>query len=121
MKDILEEIIAYKRIEVEMQQQAFPSEILEDHLTDAVPLKRSMRQALEQSATGIIAEFKRRSPSKGWIKKDAKVEEIIPDYERNGATALSILTDAEFFGGSLRDIREARALTDLPILRKDFI
>ena len=68
MKDILEEIIAYKRIEVEMQQQAFPSEILEDHLTDAVPLKRSMRQALEQSATGIIAEFKRRSPSKGWIK-----------------------------------------------------
>lgn len=121
MKDILEEIIAYKQIEVEMQQQAFPSEILEDHLTDAVPLKRSMRQALEQSATGIIAEFKRRSPSKGWIKKDAKVEEIIPDYERNGATALSILTDAEFFGGSLRDIREARALTDLPILRKDFI
>lgn len=121
MKDILEEIIAYKRIEVEMQQQAFPSEILEDHLTDTVHPRRSMRQALEQSATGIIAEFKRRSPSKGWIKKDAKVEEIIPAYERNGATALSILTDAEFFGGSLRDIREARALTDLPILRKDFI
>lgn len=121
MKDILEEIIAYKRIEVEMQQQAFPTEILEDHLTGAVLLKRSMRQALEQSATGIIAEFKRRSPSKGWIKKDAKVEEIIPAYEQNGATALSILTDTEFFGGSLRDIREARALTNLPILRKDFI
>lgn len=80
-----------------------------------------MRQALASSPTGIIAEFKRRSPSKGWIYETAKAEEIPAAYETAGASALSILTDEKFFGGSLRDISTARPLVDIPILRKDFI
>ena len=82
---------------------------------------RSMKQALASSATGIIAEFKRRSPSKGWIHETARAEEIPAAYETAGASAVSILTDEKFFGGSLQDIRMARPLLGIPILRKDFI
>ena len=80
-----------------------------------------MRQALAQSPTGIIAEFKRRSPSKGWIKQEADPSVIPPAYEKAGASALSILTNEPFFGGRLDDLRQARPLTALPILRKEFI
>ena len=80
-----------------------------------------MKQALAASSTGIISEFKRRSPSKGWINEAAQAEEIPASYEAAGAAALSILTDEKFFGGTLRDIRTARPLVRIPILRKDFI
>lgn len=120
MKDILSEIIANKRFEVDIQKQAISIEQLEEGLHN-LPPTRSMRQALANSPTGIIAEFKRRSPSKDWIKEEARPEEIVPAYAAAGASALSILTDEKFFGGSLRDIRTARPLVDLPILRKDFI
>ena len=80
-----------------------------------------MKQALASSPTGIIAEFKRRSPSKGWIHETARAEEIPAAYETAGASAVSILTDEKFFGGSLQDIRMARSLIGIPILRKDFI
>lgn len=120
MKDILSEIIANKRVEVDMQKQAIAIGQLHEALCD-LPPTRSMKQALVASPTGIIAEFKRRSPSKGWIKQNARPEEIIPTYEAAGAAALSILTDERFFGGTLRDIRIARPLTNLPILRKEFI
>ena len=83
--------------------------------------RRSMKQALAASSTGIISEFKRRSPSKGWINEAAQAEEIPASYEAAGAAALSILTDEKFFGGTLRDIRTARPLVHIPILRKDFI
>ena len=83
--------------------------------------KMGIIHALAQSSTGIIAEFKRKSPSKGWIKESASPEIIIPGYQATGASVLSILTDETFFGGSLRDIRVARPLADIPILRKDFI
>jgi indole-3-glycerol phosphate synthase len=69
----------------------------------------------------IIAEFKRRSPSAGIIRDDLTVNEIVHFYERGGACAISILTDEEYFGGSVADLRAARASTDLPLLRKDFI
>lgn len=120
MKDILSEIIANKRLEIDAQKQAIACTQLKEGI-DELPPTRSMRQALAASATGIIAEFKRRSPSKGWIRQDARPEEIIPSYTSGGATALSILTDERFFGGTLRDLRTARPLTNLPILRKDFI
>jgi indole-3-glycerol phosphate synthase len=80
-----------------------------------------MRQALATSPTGIISEFKRRSPSKGWIKQEAAPTVIPPSYEAAGASALSILTDEPFFGGTLHDIQQARPLVGIPILRKDFI
>ena len=120
MKDILSEIIANKRFEVDLQKQAISIEQLQEGISE-VPAIRSMKQALVSSKSGVIAEFKRRSPSKGWIKQGALPEEIIPSYVKAGASALSILTDEKFFGGSLKDIRTARPLVEVPILRKDFI
>ena len=120
MKDILSEIIANKRFEVDLQKQAISIEQLQEGISEA-PAIRSMKQALASSKSGVIAEFKRRSPSKGWIKQEARPKEIVPSYAMAGASALSILTDEKFFGGSLKDIRTARPLVEIPILRKDFI
>ena len=123
--DILSEITDHKRIEVELQKQAVSPEQLREQVRDLMENspapRRSMKRALASSPAGIIAEFKRRSPSKGWIYETAKADEIPAAYEAAGASAISILTDAKFFGGSLRDIRTARPLVDIPILRKDFI
>lgn len=123
--DILSKIIDYKRTEVAQQKQVVSPEQLHEQvrrLTESPQApRRSMKQALASSSTGIIAEFKRRSPSKGWIYETAQVEKIATAYEAAGASAISILTDEKFFGGSLRDIRTARSLINIPILRKDFI
>ena len=122
--DILEEIVAHKRIEVAAQKEQTPARKLyaevERMMAEGVS-KRSLSQALTENDFGIIAEFKRKSPSKGWIKEDGKPEIIPLSYEQNGAAALSILTDEMYFGGSLDYIRKARPLVKLPILRKDFI
>jgi indole-3-glycerol phosphate synthase len=120
--DILETIIANKRREVANQKAAVSLEtMLAMGATRMERPTRSMRLALASSPSGVIAEFKRRSPSKGWLHPGAKVEEVIPAYEEGGASACSILTDSDFFGGSLRDLQQARALVRLPLLRKDFI
>lgn len=104
--DILEEIIAHKQQELEHMRQK----------------KVSLREALLNSPTGIIAEFKRRSPSKGWIKKEGKACEIPLSYQQNGAAALSILTDKHYFGGHDRFIMEARqAGVTIPVLYKNFV
>jgi len=122
--DILEEIVAHKRIEVAEQKEQMPAKKLyaevERMMAEGIS-KRSLSQALTENDFGIIAEFKRKSPSKGWIKEDGKPEIIPLSYEQNGAAALSILTDEMYFGGSLDYIRKARPLANLPILRKDFI
>lgn len=124
MQDILEEIVAYKRIEVAAQKEQMPPRKLyaevERMMAEGVT-KRSLSQALTQDDYGIIAEFKRKSPSKGWIKEDGKPEIIPPAYEKAGAAALSILTDEKYFGGSMDFVRKARPLVSRPILRKDFI
>ena len=124
MKDILEEIVAHKRIEVAEQKEQVPARklyaIVEKMMADGVE-NRSMSKALNEDAYGIIAEFKRKSPSKGWIKEEGKPEVIPPSYEQNGAAALSILTDEKFFGGSMEFIKTDRPLVNIPILRKDFI
>lgn len=117
--DILTEIIAHKRVEIAIQETAVPRMHLEKMLDDIHPCIR-MSHALRTSSTGIIAEFKRRSPSKGWLHPDADAA-LTAGYEQAGAAALSILTDEKFFGGNLGDIRKARELTRMPILRKDFI
>ena len=124
MKDILEEIVAHKRIEVAEQKEQVPARklyaIVEKMMADGVE-NRSMSKALNEDAYGIIAEFKRKSPSKGWIKEEGKPEVIPPSYEQNGAAALSILTNEKFFGGSMEFIKTVRPLVNIPILRKDFI
>ena len=105
-KDILEEIISHKHEEIER----------------LCAKKPSLREALLQSETGIIAEFKRRSPSKGWIKEDGRADVIPLAYQQNGAAALSILTDEHYFGGSDDFIRMARQSgVTLPILYKNFV
>ena len=106
MKDILQEIVENKQ--------------RENALLKAV--KPSMRQALLDSDTGIIAEFKRKSPSKGWIKEDGRPDVIPLSYQQNGAAALSILTDRDYFGGDDEFIRAARKSgVTLPILYKNFV
>ncbi len=122
MKDILTEIIANKRIEVENKK----TEVSLDSLIKSGKEKlmrpvTSMSQALKNSSSGIIAEFKRKSPSKGWLFPEAEVKNVLPFYEKNGATACSVLTDEKFFGGSIADLVKARELVQLPLLRKDFI
>ena len=120
--DILETITANTRREVAWQKQVLPVDALlrlgSPWLAEA---PCSMRRALAESETGVIAEFKRRSPSKGWLHEDAKVEAVVPAYETGGASACSVLTDGEFFGGTLEDLKQARRLVRLPLLRKDFV
>jgi indole-3-glycerol phosphate synthase len=121
--DILQEIVAHKRIEVErFKAQLSERDIhrqVEAILDFATP---SMKQALSESASGIIAEFKRKSPSKGWIKEEGQADIIPLSYQQNGAAALSILTDEMYFGGCDDFIRIARhSGVQIPILYKNFI
>ncbi len=126
MKDILEEIVAWKRVEVARAKEALPerrihAEVERLMATDGASRGRSMRDSLAGSPHGIIAEFKRRSPSRGEINGAAAPGETAAGYERAGASALSVLTDGKFFGGSGDDLAEARRRAALPALRKDFI
>lgn len=122
MATILEEICLNKQKELfEAKQQCPPQQLyrqVEKIMETDQPL--SLAEALNQSSTGIIAEFKRRSPSKGNINVSAQPTEITPSYEKAGATAVSILTDNKYFGGSLTDLCNSRPLLGIPILRKDF-
>ena len=81
---------------------------------------RPFAEALAHPGTSLIAEYKRRSPSAGVIRDGASVPEMVRAYERGGAAAVSVLTEQDHFGGSLADLEEARSVSDLPILRKDF-
>ena len=125
MKDILEEIVAHKRVEVAQQKAVVPAQTLyskvDAELLNGGRTPLSMRNALATSSTGIIAEFKRKSPSKGWINQEAEVDKVVAAYEQNGASAISILTDEQFFGGQMRFITRVRESVGIPILRKDFI
>ncbi|MDR2562758.1 MAG: indole-3-glycerol phosphate synthase TrpC [Prevotellaceae bacterium] len=118
---ILHEIIENKRQEVHRQKEALPVSELERIIAENNCEKRSFKQALLNSSTGIIAEFKRKSPSKGWIAKEAMAAKIVSDYATYGATAISVLTDEHYFGGSFDDFDVARKSLNIPMLRKDFI
>ncbi len=124
MKDVLEEIVAWKRREVAQQKYDLPGKELHaivERIMSEQTEKRSMSQALRNDQHGIIAEFKRRSPSKGWIHEEARPEDVVPSYEQNGAAALSILTDEKYFGGNLSFIERVRPMVEAPIMRKEFI
>ncbi|GHT74152.1 indole-3-glycerol phosphate synthase [Bacteroidia bacterium] len=120
--NILETICAHKRLEVAKQKEEMPMDYLSDFLDLTGHQPISFKEALQKSDSGIIAEFKRKSPSKGWINSGAVAKEVVKGYAEAGATAVSILTDMEFFGGRFFDFKKARkAVDNLPFLRKDFI
>lgn len=118
--NILDTIIEYKRKEVAARKQQTAYKALEESAAFRLPV-RSLAASLQQpDSTGVIAEFKRKSPSRGFINKEADVAAITAAYARYGAAALSVLTDEHFFGGSQDDLIVARQQA-IPILRKDFI
>jgi indole-3-glycerol phosphate synthase len=119
--NILDTIIASKVKQIASDAENTPVSELEKSKffsRDIVPLTDYI---LDREKTGIIAEFKRKSPSKGMINPDADVEKVTRGYEGKGASAISVLTDSEFFGGSIRDLSLARGCCSIPVLRKDFI
>ncbi len=121
MDSILEKIVASKRKEVKAKSDMGIFQIYEKALSDVVYTPLSMSKALADSQTGIISEFKRRSPSRHEIAPSADPSVIVPGYQEAGATACSILTDTPFFGGALSDLAVARKNVTLPLLRKEFI
>jgi indole-3-glycerol phosphate synthase len=118
LPDILSRIVARKRVEL-ADVQARLSE-LERRAESALPLHRDFRGALERGGPAIIAEIKKASPSKGVLTTDFDPVRSARAYARGGAAALSVLTDQQFFQGSLDYLEDARAAADLPVLRKDF-
>jgi len=118
---ILDKIIAHKRQEVTNRQSLVPTKQLEQSLYMEAPPLSLHRYLLRNDLSGIIAEFKRKSPSKGFMNQHAPVERTTLGYMQAGASALSVLTDAEFFGGKNEDLTIARRYNLCPILRKDFV
>lgn len=121
--DILEKIVVAKRKEIEELKPLSSVERFKKKGFFWEIANRSLKQSLlRDGSTGIIAEFKRKSPSKGWFKtKELEVEPVVVPYNNSGAAGISILTDGEFFGGDLDDLIQAKVITDVPVLRKDFI
>lgn len=119
--NILDEIVAYKKTEVAKNQEMYPVKLLEQSVNfKATPV--SLREyLLREDKSGIIAEFKRKSPSKGDINPYAKVADVTLGYMQSGASAISVLTDQKFFGGANEDLLLTRKLNYCPILRKDFV
>jgi indole-3-glycerol phosphate synthase len=115
----LERLVADARRELERRRALRPEDEFPP-ITQRLR-RRSFLEAVRAPGLSLIAEHKRRSPSAGPIREGLSLEEVVNCYERGGAAAISVLTDAPNFGGSLDDLRAARAATDLPILRKDFI
>lgn len=118
---MLEKIIAQKRKEVEENKTLYPVKFLERSLHFNAPCLSLAHYLNRSDLSGIIAEFKRKSPSKGMINAYAKPEEVCLGYMKAGSSALSVLTDRQFFGGSNTDLSIARKMNYCPILRKDFI
>lgn len=118
--NILETIIEYKKSEVRSRKSQFQTAELEKRILFSRPVLSLKDSLLDPTKTGIIGEFKRRSPSKGIINDKVDVVEVTKGYAENGASCLSVLTDEKFFGGSDQDLLSAR-VNRIPILRKDFI
>lgn len=121
MSDILNNIINHKKLEVKEKKELFPIKLLENSIYFNTPVVSLKRYLLRKDKFGIIAEFKRKSPSKGNINIYANIEEVSIGYMQANASALSILTDSSYFGGKNEDLTIARKFNYCPILRKDFI
>lgn len=119
--NILDKIIAAKRTEVEEKKKLVSVDQLKETDQYQSPCNSLVTELMKTGVTGIIAEFKRKSPSKGIINDDAEVGYVTEAYQNNGACGISILTDEPFFGGSNEDLKYARNILNIPILRKEFI
>jgi indole-3-glycerol phosphate synthase len=117
---ILDEIIAARRDRIRKAKMRMPLIMLKEALRTRAPL-RDFAAALAGPGLRVIAEMKRASPSRGVLREDFRTREIAQGYEANGAAALSVLTEEDFFRGSLTDLIDARDAVGLPVLRKDFI
>jgi indole-3-glycerol phosphate synthase len=117
----LEPIIANKRNELLQAKDALTRSMVGYSLFKRSTI--SLTTALkDKNSSGIIAEFKRKSPSQGWfVKEDLAINNVARAYEQNGAAGISVLTDRDFFGGAITDLETARQLVSIPLLRKDFI
>jgi len=118
--NILDKIIIDKKREVTLKKSIIPVSQLEASVFFGKQTI-SLSQNLRESNSGIIAEHKRRSPSKSIINNNFTVEEVVKGYENAGACGISVLTDGKYFGGSLDDLLLARASVNIPLLRKEFI
>ena len=121
MNDILDKIVEYKRKEVIYQAQYKPLSELEKSDYFEKPCLSTKSFLTDSTKTGIIAEFKRKSPSKGIINDKSKVADVVLAYEKFGASCISVLTDEEFFGGSISDLQITKEMVKIPVLRKEFI
>ncbi|GJM28196.1 MAG: indole-3-glycerol phosphate synthase [Cyclobacteriaceae bacterium] len=119
--DILEKILKHKQQEVREKKSLFPVELLKKSIYFETPCVSMKKYLLREDRWGIIAEFKRKSPSKGIINDHSSVEKVSIGYMQAGASGLSVLTDQHFFGGKNQDLTTARKFNFCPILRKDFI
>jgi indole-3-glycerol phosphate synthase len=115
----LESLVLSTREALERRKRERPLSELEGQ-ADVGAEGRPFAEALARPGTSLIAEHKRRSPSAGTIREGSSCTELVRAYERGGAAAVSVLTEEEHFGGTLADLRDARSVTDLPLLRKDF-
>ncbi|HST01133.1 MAG TPA: indole-3-glycerol phosphate synthase TrpC [Usitatibacter sp.] len=124
MSTVLAKILEAKRREVEEAKARVPRAKLERLAREASPprgFEKALRAKVAAGKPAVIAEIKRKSPSRGLIRADFDPARIAASYEANGAACLSVLTDREFFGGSAEDLEAARAACSLPVLRKDFM
>ncbi len=118
---ILDKIIEHKRIEVENAKKRVSLDELKRYPGFEKPVPSLAEFLLSSEKSGIIAEHKRKSPSKGIINDRLDVQEVVAGYEKAGASAVSVLTDKEFFGGTSEDLIKAKEVLSIPVLRKDFI
>ncbi len=118
--NILDKIIEQKRKEVEERKSLYPTRLLEQSIYFSSPTVSLKKYIQREDKSGIIAEIKRKSPSKGIINPHVSIERTSIGYMQAGASALSVLTDKEFFGGTSDDLTLARKFNYCPILRKDF-
>jgi len=121
--DVLSEIIAKKRARVLVEKDVVPIDEMRRLALEvrSNAASHALTAALSREGINVIAEFKRRSPSKGMIRPDADLSQIVKNYEAGGAAAISVLTEEDYFSGSLDDLRQVKELVRLPVLRKDFI
>lgn len=120
MRNILQTIVTHKFDELAAAKKLRPLSLLQDKAAYHALTVSAAQRIRQGEAPAVITEFKRRSPSKGWIKEGADIAQIVPGYCQQEAAAISVLTDEHFFGGTLSDLQQAASLVDCPLLRKDF-